>query len=96
MNKEIKALFKKEQGSLKINDFCTLSYYLKDALGDDNGGSGHLTVEFKCYYGKAWHSARIESREPNEIKEAIKKEQTYFFDELRDMLNRQLDGGIIK
>ena len=95
MNKQIKALFKQEESSLKINEFCTLRYYLKDALGNDNNGAGHLVADFKCYYGKAWHSARIESREPNEIKESIKKEQTYFFDGLRDMLNRQIDGGYI-
>lgn len=52
-------------------------------------------ADFKCSYGKAWHSAHIDSREPNEIKEAVKKEQEYFFNELRDMLNRQIDGGYI-
>ena len=95
MNKKIKALFEQEESSLKINEFCTLRYFLKDALGMDNNGAGHLVVDFKCFYGKAWHSAHIESRELNEIKEAIKKEQTYFFDELRDMLNKQIDGGYI-
>ena len=96
MNKEIKELFKSEESSLKINEFCTLRYFLQDALGKDNNGAGHLTVEFKCSsYGKAGHSATIESREPEEIKEAIKKEQAYFFDSLRDMLNRQIDGGYI-
>lgn len=95
MNKKIKELLEQEEGSLKINEFCILRYFAKDALGMDNGGAGHLVVDFKCHYGKAWHSAHIESREPNEIKESIKKEQAYFFDKLRDMLNRQIDGGYI-
>lgn len=95
MNKQIKALFQSDESSLNINKFCTLRYFFKDALGDDNQGKGHLIADFTCFYGKAWHSTPIESRDPNEIKEIIKKEQTYFFDDLRDMLNRQIDGGYI-
>ena len=95
MVKKIKELFQQEESSLKINEFCTLRYFFKDVIGDDNNGVGHLKVEFKCSYGNAGHSATIESREPEEIKEAIKKEQAYFFDSLRDMLNRQIDGGYI-
>lgn len=95
MNKQIKALFEQEESSLKINEFCTLRYFLKDALGNDNDGNGWLKVDFTCKYGKAWHTADIESREPNEIKEAIKKEQTIFFDNLRNTLNKQIGAGCI-
>ena len=95
MNKEIKALLKNEEGSLKINDFCTLKFYKKDGLGGDNNGAGYLSVEFKSPYGKSWRSYFIESREPEEIKQIIKEKQTEFFDKLRDMLNRQIDSGYI-
>lgn len=95
MNKQIKELFNQEDATLKINDFCALHFYKKDALFEDNNGRGWLVVDFKCSYGKTGHSAHIDSREPNDIKEAIKKEQAYFFDGLRDMLNKQIDGGYI-
>lgn len=89
MNKKIKMLLS-NGGMLQINNFCVLKCFY------DDYGKNHLILDFTCCYGKATHSVLINSRDSNTIKEIIEREQSYFFNELRDMLNKQVKNGYLE
>lgn len=92
MKKEIENLLINENSSLRLNEYCFLRRWQKDAL---NQNVDRLVLEFKNYYGKYNKVVEIESRNYSEIIELIESEIKIFFLELGDNLSKDFKNGYI-
>lgn len=92
MKKEIKKLLASENNNLRLNEYCFLKRWQKDAL---NQNVDRLVLEFKNYYGKYNKVVEIESRNYSEIIELVENEIKNFFLELGDNLSRDFKNGYI-
>lgn len=91
MKKEILKLLESQNERLKINNFCCLHRWQKDAL---NQTVDYLEIEFSgiSYNQK---TVEIEERGWQDIVERVQKEQTKFFNELSVTLNSDLKNGYL-
>lgn len=91
MKKEIMELINSEEGTLKINDFCTLYRWTKTALNED---VDKLEARFSIIHYSS-HVVEIQSREWRSIVDEVAYAQTKAFADSADELNKQLINGYI-
>lgn len=92
MKKEIEKLLSSENDSLRLNEYCILKRWKKDAL---NQKVDRLVIEFNNYYGKYNKIVEIESRNYSEIIKLIENEIKKFFLELGNNLSKDFKNGYI-
>lgn len=91
MKKEINNLLASTNETLKINQFCTLHRWTKDALGQE---VDRLCVDFSLTHAFS-HRYEIQSRDWRGIMAAIQDAQTKAFAAAAEEFNSQLANGYI-
>ena len=89
MKNEILKLLNSENDYLKINKFCSLHRWQKDALGYS---VDCLKVEISLTHAFS-HCYTITARDWREIVEEVKNAQTQAFKDAVEELNKQLANG---
>lgn len=92
MKKEIESLLKSENQTLRINEYCCLNRWQKDALNQD---VDMLVLEFKNFYGKYNKNVEIKSRDCAEIIKIVETEIKNFFEELGNCLAENFKNGYL-
>ena len=89
MKKEITALVESKEGTLKLNQFCTLYRWTWSITEVDK-----LEVRFDLTSASS-HMYEIHSRDWQGIVEEIKEAQTKAFADAAETLNKQIANGYI-
>lgn len=92
MKKEIESLLKSENQTLRINEYCCLNRWQKDALNQD---VDMLVLEFKNFYGKYNKNVEIKSRDCSEIIKIVETEIKNFFEGLGNCLSENFKNGYL-
>lgn len=91
MKNEITKLLDSDNSILKINNFCQLRRWKKDALGND---VDKLVMEFSLTH-KYSHTYEIAARDWRGVVEEVQAAQTKAFADAAEELNKQLANGRI-
>lgn len=91
MKKEIITLVNSKEGTLKINNYCTLQRWTKTALNED---VDKLEAIFSITHYMS-HTVEIQSRNWKSIVDEVVAAQTKAFAESADELNKQLLNGYV-